>query len=186
MLSLVVLIAAYLIGSISTARIIAAIKGIRLSQRGTKNYGATNVYKLIGPFWGILTGVVDFCKGFLPVYLGKEFFDFNLIVIILIALGAIAGHNWPLYYNFNGGRGLATSMGTLGVLDFNTGIIAFISGTLLVIILRKITHIDVRIPYLVYPIYIILVMIFKYNIYVIVYGLLVLLLSGVRAWQVRE
>ncbi len=183
---IILIIITYFIGTISSARIIARIKDIDLKNRGTQNPGATNVYKLAGPFWGIFTGTVDFFKGFIPVYITKELLKYNWQIIILVAIVVIAGHNWPLQYGFKGGRGLATSLGTLGAVSFTLGLISFILGSLLVLILRKYSDRDWRIPFFVYPIFFILTVNFNYDINLIIYTLAILILAVIRGWQVRE
>jgi len=155
-----------------------------MKNRGTKNPGATNVYKLVGPVWGILTGAADFFKGFIPVYVVKDL-DYNWLIIILVSIAAIAGHNWPVQYGFNGGRGLATSLGTLGAISFIPGLISFVMGSIILWIIRKYLDKKWRIPYLVYPIFIILTVNINYNINIVIYSLLVLFIACVRGWQVK-
>lgn len=185
-MALLLIIASYIFGSISVARIIGSIKGVNLAVQGTRNPGATNVYKLVGPGWGILTGAFDFCKGVIPTIIAKEVLKYSYPVIILVALSVIAGHNWSLFYGFNGGRGLATTLGTMGVIAFYPGILAFIIGGALSWFLTVKGKIEVRIPFLTYPLFTVFLIIYSQNIFLLLYGLSIMLLAYYRAWQVRD
>ena len=183
---MLMIIFSYLIGSISIAYIIGNIYSIDLTKAGTRNPGATNVYKVIGPGWGLLTGMIDLLKGVIPTYLAKEVFHYNWLMVICVAFGAIIGHNWPLLNKFNGGRGLATSMGTVGVINLQNGIIAFILGSILTLLLRVKTKRDIRISYLVYPLFTALTFYYQYNYYILIYGLGLVVITGLRAWQLID
>ncbi len=180
------IICSYLFGSISNAIIVGNLKGVDLTRRGTKNPGATNVYKLVGPGWGIFTGCLDFLKGVIPTLLARELFNYNLLIVSLVALGAIIGHNWPVFYNFEGGRGLATTMGTIGVIDLEVGFYAFSSAMILTWLLRMITKKDFRIAYIVYPLFTVIVLYFRFTYSLLFYGIGIIMIAGVRAWQVRK
>lgn len=183
---IVLIIGSYLFGSISSAKIIGNLRGVDLTRKGTKNPGATNVYKLIGPFWGIFTGCLDFLKGVIPTFLARDLFNYNFLIVFLVALGAIIGHNWPLFYNFEGGRGLATTMGTIGVINLEMGFYAFTSALILTWLLRMITKKDIRIAYIVYPLFTVFVIYFCFSYSFLFYGIAIILLAGIRAWQVRK
>ncbi len=183
--NIIIIFISYFIGTISLARIIANIQNIDLKSKGTKNPGATNVYRLVSPKWGILTGAIDFFKGFIPVYIVKELLNYDWVIIIAVSVAAVAGHNWPFQYNFNGGRGLATSMGTLGAVSFVLGLISFIIGGLILWIIRKHSNKDWRIPYFVYPVFVIITINFNYNINILIYVFFVLLIACLRGWQVK-
>ncbi len=181
-----IILASYLIGSISFAGIIARFKKIDLKANGTKNPGATNVYRMIGPFYGIFTGVLDFSKGFIPTYLAKYIFEFDFSLVIMIALSIIVGHNWSIFNNFAGGRGLATSMGTLAAIEFYPALIAFIIGGSISLFLLKYFHIKIRIPYIVYPIYLSYVFFYQMQSLLLFYGFAVMAIAMLRGWQVRK
>lgn len=129
-----VLIIAYLLGSIPTAFIISTkIKGIDIRRVGDGNMGARNTFHEIGPKFGVIVAVIDFCKGVLPVFLAYML-GLNLGWQILAAILTILGHDFPLFANFKGGQGLATSLGTMLVLfPFPTIIGLAIYGTVSVI-----------------------------------------------------
>ncbi len=104
------LIFSYLLGSIPTAYIFAKLlKGIDIRQYGSGNIGATNVFRVIGKIPGIMVLFLDVLKGYIPIIL----FPGSQIYKIFIGLAAIAGHNWPIFLRFKGGKGVATSAGVV-------------------------------------------------------------------------
>ena len=110
---------AYLLGAIPFGLLIARAKGVDIRAVGSGNIGATNVFRALGKGWGILAFVCDTLKGFIPAsvfpLLAKTLwkFDGDAILPLVCACLAIAGHNWPVYLRFKGGKGVATSVGAL-------------------------------------------------------------------------
>jgi glycerol-3-phosphate acyltransferase PlsY len=102
----------YLIGSIPTAYLMGrAVKGIDIREHGSGNPGATNVFRVVGKAAGSATLAIDALKGYLPVFLAKHYFPSSPVVAVAAGLAAIAGHNWTVFLNFKGGKGVATSAG---------------------------------------------------------------------------
>ena len=102
---------AYLVGSIPTAYLLIRwLKGIDIRTVGSRNVGALNTYSQLGPAGGIAVLAADAGKGavgfFLPAWLGGPEW-----VSGLGAAAALAGHNWPIYLKFRGGKGAATVLG---------------------------------------------------------------------------
>ena len=111
-----VFIIAYLLGSIPTALIISTkVKRIDIRRVGDGNMGARNTFHEVGPKFGVIVAVIDFCKGVLPIFLAY-LLGLSLGWQILVAILTILGHDFPLFANFKGGQGLATSLGTMLVL----------------------------------------------------------------------
>lgn len=111
-------ILAYLLGSIPFGLLIAKSKGIDIREHGSGNIGATNVFRVVGKKFGITCFVLDFGKGFcgafvLPIAFGLQ--DTPYTGLIAGAL-TIAGHNWPVFLKFKGGKGIATSGGVLAAV----------------------------------------------------------------------
>ena len=185
-MGILLILGSYLFGSISPARIIANIYDVDLTSGGTKNPGATNVYKLVGPGWGIFTAFADLFKGIIPTLVALRVFDAGLVVLALVGLSAVAGHNWPLYYNFRGGRGLATSLGTLAAYDFFLIFFPFVLSVIMAALTIKIFNKKIRIPVYLYPIYILTNLIFKSNGYLLVYTFLLMIVALIRAWQLNN
>ena len=101
----------YLIGAIPFTQIVAKWrKGIDLREVGSKNVGGMNTINTIGLGWGLFAGILDVLKGILslivPNGIGVEY-----PVSIWAGLAAIAGHNWPIWLGFRGGKGIATAIG---------------------------------------------------------------------------
>ncbi len=120
MKELLLIILAYLIGSIPTALIISKkFFGIDIRDFGSGNMGATNAFRVLGPKYGTLIMVLDILKGmiavglfyFLPYYLTNELERTNFMMGL--GLAAVIGHIFPVFANFKGGKGVATLLGML-------------------------------------------------------------------------
>ncbi len=111
------IILSYFIGAIPFGYLISKYsKGIDLRLVGRKQIGATNVFNFVGKWQGILTGILDVAKGWFVVFFVQQS-GFSLWVQIFAGLAAIAGHNWPIYLKFFGGRGVATLLGAAFALN---------------------------------------------------------------------
>lgn len=105
-------LAAYLLGSIPFGYLIVALIGrgdIRL--RGSGNVGATNVARVAGILAGMATLVLDAAKGYFAVWIAARVSGGNIRWMMLAALLALAGHIFPVWLKFQGGRGVATGLG---------------------------------------------------------------------------
>lgn len=116
MKALLIILVAYLIGSIPNGVIIAKIFcKIDPTKSGSGNIGATNVYRTAGKIPGIITLILDILKGFLPVYFAKKWgLDFQ--IVLFTGLAAFLGHLFPVFLKFKGGKGVATAIGIFLVL----------------------------------------------------------------------
>ncbi|RQP25018.1 glycerol-3-phosphate 1-O-acyltransferase PlsY [Piscinibacter terrae] len=110
-------LAAYLIGSLSFAVIVSRLMGLNDPRTyGSGNPGATNVLRSGNKKAAILTLVFDALKGFVPVLLVKLFgerFGLGEGTLALVGLAAFLGHLWPVFFKFEGGKGVATAAGVL-------------------------------------------------------------------------
>ena len=119
---------AYFVGSTPFGVLIARVKGIDLRAVGSGNVGATNVGRSIGRKWGYLCFVLDVAKGLLPVMAAGALLKDQAVPSLMhqaawlaVAFGAIAGHVFSFYLKFQGGKGVATSMGVvLGIFPYFT------------------------------------------------------------------
>ena len=115
-------LAFYLIGSVPTGFLMARARGIDIRQHGSGNIGATNVGRVMGRNWGLAAFACDFLKGFLPLFLLREFIfkDDALwevaLLLVLCGLAAILGHNFTPWLGFKGGKGVATTGGVVAAL----------------------------------------------------------------------
>jgi len=117
------LIASYLIGSISSAVIICKILGIPDPRtQGSKNPGATNVLRLGGKKIAGFVLTFDGLKGAIPVIIGG-YYGFGLIALTLTVLCAFLGHIFPVFFRFKGGKGVATYLGGLIAINLLAGLI---------------------------------------------------------------
>lgn len=123
---LFILILSYLVGSIPTSIILSkSIKGVDIRNFGSGNAGGSNVFRVMGWKYGVLTIILDALKGAIAVvlisrlYLGSfpfpnatPFDDFTLVQI-LAGVSAVIGHIWTIFAGFKGGKGIATGLGFL-------------------------------------------------------------------------
>jgi len=103
----------YLLGSIPFAYIIVRLKkGIDIRQKGSGNVGALAAWREVGPGFGIIALASDVGKGVLAVYVAR-WLGLDLLWICVAGFAAVAGHNWPVFLKFRGGKGAATIMGVI-------------------------------------------------------------------------
>jgi glycerol-3-phosphate acyltransferase PlsY len=108
-------ILAYLIGSIPVAYIFGRVlKNLDIREHGSGNMGATNAFRVLGKWPGTAVLVLDVIKGIIPVtVLANAFGLGDPLSLVIIAVAAVAGHNWTVFLGFKGGKGMATSLGVL-------------------------------------------------------------------------
>jgi acyl phosphate:glycerol-3-phosphate acyltransferase len=116
----VVVVGSYLLGTIPTGYLAGRIAGIDIRKHGSGNIGATNVVRVLGKHYGYPVFVADFLKGFCAVWLSilvgtRMLPEWNSPETfgILAAISSVIGHSFPIWLNFNGGKGVATSAGAL-------------------------------------------------------------------------
>ena len=107
-------ILAYFLGSIPFGLFVArAVKGIDIREHGSKNIGATNVFRVVGKKWGLLVFLLDGLKGsaavFIPLLLNASFKETPWP--LFFGISAILGHAFSPWLSFKGGKGVATSLG---------------------------------------------------------------------------
>ena len=134
------IIASYLIGSIPTAYIFGRlIKGIDIRKHGSGNVGATNALRVLGKKVGITVLILDILKGFITVVFLGNFISGNIPFLsgeevrLILGISCICGHNWTIFLNFQGGKGIATTLGVLLGLAFKIGALKIILGILAII-----------------------------------------------------
>ena len=114
-------LAAYLVGSLSFAVIVSRAMGLSDPRSyGSGNPGATNVLRSGNRTAAVLTLLLDALKGFVPVLLADRFgpsFGLGEGTVALVALAAFVGHLWPVFFRFEGGKGVATAAGVLLALN---------------------------------------------------------------------
>lgn len=110
----VAIIVGYLLGSISFSILIAKrVAKIDIRQHGSGNAGATNTLRVLGKGPAIVVLLLDAVKGVVAVLLAKYVFSGGDWAIALSGLASVIGHNWPVFFKFQGGKGVATTIGVL-------------------------------------------------------------------------
>ena len=123
MLYLITPLAAYLLGSVSSAILISRLLGLPDPRtEGSRNPGATNVLRLGSKSGAVLTLAGDIAKGVLPELAARWILD-EPVLLTLAALGAFLGHLFPVYFRFEGGKGVATALGVLAAIDWQLALI---------------------------------------------------------------
>ncbi len=132
----VAVLAAYLIGSLSFAVITSRLMGLADPRTyGSGNPGATNVLRSGSKVAAIVTLLFDALKGYLPVlavYLWGQPWGLGVDAAVLVGLAAFLGHLWPVFFKFQGGKGVATAAGVLFALNPLLGVATLASFALIV------------------------------------------------------
>lgn len=121
------IVGAYALGSLSSAIIVCRLMGLPdPREQGSGNPGATNVLRIGGKKAAAITLLGDMLKGYIPVALALAF-GLDPLVVIAIGMAAFAGHLWPVFFGFAGGKGVATQLGVLfGLHPIIGGVVAAI------------------------------------------------------------
>jgi glycerol-3-phosphate acyltransferase PlsY len=144
--------AAYLIGSVSSAIIVCQLMGLPdPREQGSGNPGATNVMRIGGKKAAAITLFGDLVKGLIPVYAAK-LFGVPVEILALTGLAAFGGHLYPVFFKFEGGKGVATSIGVLLGFSWFLGL-AFVATWLAVYKLGKISSLSALVASVLSPIY---------------------------------
>ncbi len=154
---------AYLLGSISSAIIVCKVMGLEDPRKvGSKNPGATNLKRLYGSKLAGITLVGDMLKGFFPVLIAHQLGCSDLVVV-LVGFVAFIGHLFPVFFKFKGGKGVATMLGVMFGLSLPIGLTVAITWLLVAKVL-KISSVSALIATALAPLY-------------------VYLLSGITSWM---
>ncbi|AEJ43527.1 protein of unknown function DUF205 [Alicyclobacillus acidocaldarius subsp. acidocaldarius Tc-4-1] len=108
------MIVAYLIGSISTSTLVVRwVSGRDIRSEGSGNAGATNTMRTVGLKWGVLVLLFDGLKGAISLWIANALAPHAMSALALSAVAVVVGHNWPVFFGFRGGKGVATTIGVL-------------------------------------------------------------------------
>lgn len=139
-IAVIIIIISYLIGSISFSYLVGKyFAGIDIRQHGSGNAGASNTLRILGNKAGFAVLFLDLLKGVFVILLARWFTSGEPIILILAGISVILGHNWPIYFNFKGGKGVATTIGVVATMMFKPFIIAAILGILVIVFTRYIS-----------------------------------------------
>lgn len=139
---ILVLLFSYLLGSIPNGYIFGKqFAGKDIRNYGSGNVGATNVARVAGYKVGLLVAILDITKGFLSVYIAKSFLlpEYSMTFVFIAAILAIIGHNWSMFLSFQGGKGVATSVGVILSLFPMSFIVLFIVWITMIFITKMVS-----------------------------------------------
>ena len=119
LIAVVFIVVAYLIGGIPFGFLIGKLRGVDVRTVGSKNIGATNVFRTVGKKWGLLAFLCDVMKGFLPTLFVRQWVadpelypDWTWLPLV-VGITCVVGHMLTPYMKFKGGKGVATAFGAL-------------------------------------------------------------------------
>jgi glycerol-3-phosphate acyltransferase PlsY len=132
---------AYLMGSIPTSVWIGkSFYGIDVREHGSKNAGATNTFRVLGPKAGIPVFIIDVVKGWIPVFIALNVMNIfpvsadSFLIPIILGIVAVTGHIFPVFAKFKGGKGVATMLGiTIALHPIAAGVCALLFFLILII-----------------------------------------------------
>ncbi|HZJ99291.1 MAG TPA: glycerol-3-phosphate 1-O-acyltransferase PlsY [Tissierellaceae bacterium] len=132
------IIIGYLIGCFSSAYFVGrSTKGIDIRHHGSGNAGATNALRVMGIKLGAVTLLMDAFKGIFAVLVGRLIMGYNGGLIC--GFFGVIGHNWPIFLQFKGGKGVATSIGVLATLHFTSALAAAPLAIIIIIMTRYVS-----------------------------------------------
>ena len=102
--------------------------GKDIREFGSGNIGATNVGRVLGKKWAVVTAVVDILKGGLAVLLAMSLGVKSPFLLATVGFAGVIGHDYPLWLGFKGGKGVATTFGVFGCYDFFNPLPAILGG----------------------------------------------------------
>jgi glycerol-3-phosphate acyltransferase PlsY len=137
MLLTVCVLLSYFVGTISPAILLGKLYGVDIRSSGSGNAGTTNVLRVIGKKAAVITLLVDVAKGFIVVALAKPFAGGAFA--ILCGTAVLCGHIWPLFYEFKGGKGVATALGVILAFNFRMGLMILILALILILLSMRVS-----------------------------------------------
>ncbi len=141
----------YFFGSIPFGILFSKILGHGdLRKSGSGNIGATNALRTGGKLLGMLTLIFDALKGVAAVYIAKYFCD-DYLLQVYVGVAAILGHIFPVWLNFHGGKGVATSLAVVTVLNWHIGVASCIIW-LLTLLITRISAVSALVSFVLMPI----------------------------------
>lgn len=138
LISAICMVIGYLLGTIPTGYLVARARGVDIQKRGSGNIGATNVLRSVGPLPALVVMVVDPLKGILatlfPLLIGVSTWG-----VALTGLATVLGNNFNLFLGLRGGKGIATSLGVLLIINPLVTVLAALLGLLTIALGRYVS-----------------------------------------------
>jgi len=142
----VMLIIAYLIGSINFSILISKKKaGYDIREKGSGNAGTTNMLRNLGKKYAVITLICDILKGVVSIVIAiiiGKILGGNTNAALLVQIAGVAvvlGHTFPIFFGFKGGKGVATSLGILLITNWQIGLICLVFGIVLIALTRMVS-----------------------------------------------
>ena len=141
----IISIIAYFIGSISFSVIFSRkFAGFDVREKGSKNAGSTNVLRTVGKKVALITLICDILKGIVSIliaYIVSKFYkEVNGAILVQLAgFFAVLGHTFPIFFEFRGGKGVATALGVLMLCNWQIGLICLVFALVLMFITRMVS-----------------------------------------------
>lgn len=155
----ITIVVSYLLGSINTSIIISKIKKNDIRSQGSGNAGATNALRVMGKAAAAMVVIGDALKAFIAVgitgiiaYYCNILAPHSLVLKYLAVMAVVVGHDFPVYFGFNGGKGIVTSVAIIFALDWRLGIMVLGVG-LIAIVLTKYVSLGSLIGCIIFPLY---------------------------------
>ena len=142
---IIVVIISYLLGSISFSVIISKkLAGFDVREKGSGNAGATNMLRSVGVKGAVLTLIGDCLKGVIAilvaVIVGKIAKNADKALLVQLAgIAVVLGHTFPIFFNFKGGKGVATALGVVLVTNWQIGLICLVFALVLMALSRMVS-----------------------------------------------
>ncbi len=128
----------YLIGSIQVPIIAGKLlRKIDIREHGSGNAGSTNVARVLGVKVAICVFILDICKGVVPFLVARYFLGEE--VALVLGLGTVLGHNFPVFMNFKGGKGVAISLGIMAAYNIYLGLAIIVVAVTLISITKYVS-----------------------------------------------
>ena len=139
--AIIIAVVSYLIGSINSSILISRIvSGKDIRKSGSGNAGATNMLRTMGKKYAVITLIIDILKGVIAVLIAKLWgSDFIAQMPYIAGVCVVLGHNFPIFFGFKGGKGVATSLGVLLMLNWKIGLIVLIFALAIMAITRYVS-----------------------------------------------
>ena len=154
---IIVAIIAYTIGSINFSVIFSRkFAGFDIRDKGSGNAGSTNMLRNVGKKAAAITLACDILKGIVAIFIAYLFGKFNenadaALLVQIAALCVVLGHTFPIFFEFRGGKGVATSLGVLLLLNWQIGLICLFFA-LIIMAITRVVSIGSVVAAILYPI----------------------------------
>ena len=136
---LAVAVIAYFIGSINFSVIISRkMAGFDLREKGSKNAGTTNMLRTVGKKAALIVLLCDILKGIVAILIAKIISSNvdSAVATQIAAFCVVLGHTFPIFFEFRGGKGVATSIGVLLMINWEIGLICIVYGVTMIVLTR--------------------------------------------------